>query len=72
MIEVTLDNVKLRSGEAWQPFLAVHGATAYELAVAHGFVGTEEDWNAIVLANGYKLSDDGNGNVELRKVESVL
>ena len=36
----------LRTTDGWEPVAGAEGASAYELAVANGFVGTEQEWLA--------------------------
>jgi hypothetical protein len=39
--------------------ITIAGRSAYEIAVAHGFVGTEEDWLASLATGGLSVIDGG-------------
>ena len=45
--------IKVKTADGWVDVPSVAGASAYAIAVAHGFKGTEEEWlNSLVPEKG--------------------
>ena len=70
-LESDTGNYKIGNGaDAWQslPYGGVDGASAYDVAVQNGFVGTEQDWlNSLQGADGVGVPAGGNEGQVLAK-----
>ena len=46
-MEIKTNKILIRDPDTkkYEPFLAIHGESAYEIAKRYGYEGTEEEWN---------------------------